>query len=106
LGEERLVLLAPLDDAVRGLLLEGPRDLLRLDNVGRRREGSPLFLSDVAGDTDQPAKLSQSERELPAATGPPLCFPEDLEDRPAIEVRDLLVLRCLLCDKPDQLLPV
>src|SRR3972149_225502 len=96
LRDERLVLLAPLDHAVRDLLLEGPRDLLRADDVVRGDEGRAVFDRHVPRDADEPAELAEAERELPPPARAPLSLAEDLRDRHAVEVRDLLVLRDLL----------
>src|SRR2546428_586279 len=103
--DERLILLAPLDHPVRDLLFERPRDPLRVHDVLRRDERRRLFLRDVARHSDETTELAQSQRQLTAAAGPPLRLPQDLEDRGAIEVRNLPVFCHLLGDEPNELEP-
>src|SRR6266513_2950836 len=101
--DERLVLLPPFDHPVRDLLLEGTGDAFRVEHMLRGHEGRRLFLGDVPGDADQAAQLPESEGQLSAATRPALRLPEDLQDRRAIKVWDLAVLRHLLGDEPNEL---
>src|SRR3989441_1245663 len=104
--DERLILLAPLDHPVRDLLFERPRDPLRVHDVLRRDERRRLFLRDVARHSDETTELAQSQRQLTAAAGPPLRLPQDLEDRGAIEVRNLPVFCHLLGDEQNELEPI
>src|SRR6266700_1131670 len=104
--DERLVLLAAFNHAVRDLLFEGPCDALRVEDVLRRDEWRALFLRDIARDPNEAAELAQPEGELAAPTRPALRLSQDLEDGRAVEMGDLAILRDLLRDESHEFEPV
>src|SRR3989442_464809 len=101
--DERLILLAAFDHAVGDLLLERPRDPLRVQDMLRGDEGRRLFLGDVAGDADEPSEFAEPQGQLTPAACSALCLPQDFEHRGPVEVRNLPVLRDLLSNEPHEL---
>src|SRR3990172_2392892 len=106
LRDERAILLPPLDESVRDLLLEGPRRALRVHDVLREDQRRAHFHGDVPGDADEASELAQPQGELPPPSRAPLRLSQDLADREAVEMGDLLVLGDLLRDESHELHPV